>query len=118
MTIHPKSTHTVRDRRRSIPAPSSLSRQEIIREIQGRLAVPQKQIRAIFELMLDDIIARLASGGSVELRNIGVFRIKKRRARLGRNPKLPGSEVVIPPQATIRFRAGKELLERLKVLPG
>ncbi len=79
--------------------------------------MPQKEIRAILEMMLDGIAARLAVGGSVELRNIGVFRIKKRRARLGRNPKQPGSEVIIPAQAAIKFKAGKILLELLKRLP-
>jgi nucleoid DNA-binding protein len=118
MTSKPFATNSSRPRPHpSKPARGNLSRVEIVRTIRRQTAIPQKEIRAILELMLDGISSRLAAGGSVELRNFGIFRIKSRRARLGRNPKRPGSEIVIPAQAVIKFKAGKEVLQLLNQLP-
>ncbi|MBR7137479.1 MAG: HU family DNA-binding protein, partial [Clostridia bacterium] len=46
---------------------------------------------------------------TIELRNFGVFEIKVRKSRKGRNPNKPKNEVVIPERAVVKFRAGKEL---------
>jgi nucleoid DNA-binding protein len=45
----------------------------------------------------------------VELRNFGVFEVKLRKARVGRNPNRPEHDVPIPPRAVVKFKAGKEM---------
>ena len=50
---------------------------------------------------------------NIELRNFGVFEIKVRKSRKGRNPNKPEIEVAIPERVVVKFRAGKELRERI-----
>jgi nucleoid DNA-binding protein len=58
---------------------------------------------------LDHIAEALAKGNKVELRNFGVFEVKIRKARVGRNPKRPQKVVPIPARAMVKFKAGKEM---------
>jgi nucleoid DNA-binding protein len=54
----------------------------------------------------------------VELRNFGVFEVKIRKARVGRNPNAPATDVRIPPRAVVKFKPGKEMREAvLKLTP-
>ena len=67
---------------------------------------------------LDQITETLAKGGKVELRNFGVFEVKIRKARTGRNPQKPENVVSIPARAEVKFKAGKEMrAEVLKLTP-
>jgi nucleoid DNA-binding protein len=54
----------------------------------------------------------------VELCNFGVFEVKIRKARVGRNPKSPAKDVPIPARAMVKFKAGKEMrAEVMKITP-
>jgi len=60
----------------------------------------------------------VAQNETVELRNFGVFEVKVRRARVGRNPNAPAKDVRIPPRAVVKFKAGKEMRDEvLKLTP-
>ena len=67
-------------------------------------------------MTLDIILDALAEGRNVELRNFGVFEVQKRKARVGRNPNRPETDVVIPTRAVVKFKAGKEMKNGLKQL--
>ena len=58
--------------------------------------------------MLGNIVEALRRGEKVELRGFGSFRLRRRDARRGRNPKT-GSRVDVPPKLVSFFRPGKEL---------
>ena len=58
----------------------------------------------------------LVAGRNIELRNFGVFEIKVRKSRKGRNPNKPEVTVAIPERVVVKFRAGKELRERIAKL--
>ncbi|MBI5384830.1 MAG: integration host factor subunit beta [Verrucomicrobia bacterium] len=78
----------------------------------------QLQVLAIIQKTLDHIAAALATGQKVELRNFGVFEVKIRKARVGRNPNRPEVDVPIPQRAIVKFKAGKEMREAvLKLTP-
>ena len=60
----------------------------------------------------------MAKGGRVELRNFGMFDVKIRKSKVGRNPTKPKIEVPIPACAMVKFKAGKEMREAvLKLTP-
>src|SRR6266568_3322640 len=60
----------------------------------------------------------LAKGDKVELRNFGVFEVKVRKARIGRNPNAPAADVPIPERSVVKFKPGKEMrAEVLKLAP-
>ncbi|MCR4338194.1 MAG: HU family DNA-binding protein, partial [Candidatus Omnitrophica bacterium] len=59
------------------------------------------------------IVDSLARSEKVELRNFGVFKIKERRARSGRNPRT-GESVPVPPRKVVVFKQGLEMKHRIK----
>jgi DNA-binding protein HU-beta/integration host factor subunit alpha len=54
----------------------------------------------------------------VELRNFGVFEVRTRKARVGRNPNNPTQTVQIPPRAVVKFKPGKIMSARVERLAG
>jgi nucleoid DNA-binding protein len=73
---------------------------------------------AVVQKTLDYISESLANGGKVELRNFGVFDVKIRKARVGRNPNRPEIDVPIPARSMVKFKAGKEMRAQvLKLTP-
>ena len=70
-------------------------------------------------LSLNDYISdAVAQGKKVELRNFGVFEVKVRKARVGRNPNAPETDVPIPERAVVKFKPGKEMREAvIKLTP-
>lgn len=78
----------------------------------------QEVVLAIVQKTLDIILETLARGQTVELRNFGVFEVKVRKARVGRNPNAPEADVPIPARAIVKFKPGKEMREEvLKLTP-
>lgn len=80
--------------------------------------VNQEVVQTIVQKTLDIISDAVAQGETIELRNFGVFEVKLRKARIGRNPNDPENDVPIPPRAVVKFKPGKEMRERvLKLTP-
>ena len=72
----------------------------------------QRDVERIVSTVFEEITAALARGDRVELRGFGAFSVKKRDARIGRNPRT-GEAVPVPEKAVPFFKAGKELRERM-----
>lgn len=72
----------------------------------------QRDIEKIVNSILNEMVEALKKGGRVELRGFGAFSIRKREARVARNPK-NGKEVSIGERHAIYFRTGKELREKI-----
>jgi integration host factor subunit beta len=71
-----------------------------------------EEIEKIVGTFFDEIAARLASGGRVELRGFGAFSTRERDARKGRNPRT-GESVSVPSKRVPYFKPGKEMRARL-----
>jgi nucleoid DNA-binding protein len=95
---------------------SNLTKREIVLSIYDKTALPQKDVQLIVQLCLDSIHQALVAGRDVELRNFGVFEVQVRKARVGRNPNKPETDVTIPERAVVKFKAGKELKKQLKLI--
>ena len=76
-----------------------------------------RDIERIVDVVFEQIGSALARGDRVELRGFGVFSIRARGARVGRNPRT-GDEVAVPSKIVPHFKPGKELHERLNLLDG
>lgn len=76
----------------------------------------QKDVAEVVHRLLDLLAEALARGERVDLRNFGVFEVRFRRARVGRNPRKPTVPVVIPAHPTVKFVAGKKLGNRVAPL--
>jgi nucleoid DNA-binding protein len=96
----------------------SLTKHDLVIRISEETGIIQTQVFDVVQKTLDYIAEALAKGGKVELRNFGVFQVKIRKARVGRNPKKPATDVPIPARAMVKFKAGKEMkTEVLKLTP-
>ncbi|MEA3328565.1 MAG: HU family DNA-binding protein [Candidatus Omnitrophota bacterium] len=73
----------------------------------------QVDIKRIVQRMLNQIIVSLEQGETVELRNFGVFKVKSRRGRMGRNPRT-GEEVPVPPKKVAVFKPGLIMKQKVK----
>ncbi|MDB5409505.1 MAG: ihfB [Rhodospirillales bacterium] len=72
----------------------------------------QRDVESIVTAIFDEITAALARGDRVELRGFGAFSIKRRDARLGRNPRT-GDSVNVDEKHIPFFKTGKQLRDRL-----
>ncbi len=72
----------------------------------------QKDVERIVGTIFDEIINAMAAGDRVELRGFGAFSVKKRKARLGRNPRT-GEAVDVAEKHVAFFKTGKLLRDRL-----
>jgi nucleoid DNA-binding protein len=87
------------------------------RKKQERQPVEQRLVFDVVQKTLDGITHALANGQKVELRNFGVFEVKVRKARIGRNPNAPSTDVPIPARSVVKFKAGKEMRAEVLKLP-
>ena len=96
----------------------TLTKRDLVVRISNETGLVQQQVFDVVQKTLDHIAGALAKGDKVELRNFGVFEIKIRKARVGRNPNAPATDVPIPARAMVKFRAGKEMrADVLKLTP-
>ena len=72
----------------------------------------QRDVEVIVTAIFDEIAAALARGDRVELRGFGAFSVKRRDARIGRNPRT-GDTVRVAEKHIPFFKTGKQLRDRL-----
>lgn len=87
----------------------TLTKRDLVMRISGETGLVQQQVQDVLQKTLDYISEALSNGDKVELRNFGVFEVKVRKARVGRNPNRPETDVPIPQRAVVKFKAGKEM---------
>lgn len=93
-----------------------MTKRDLVVRISAETGLIQSSVTDVVQKTLDYIADELAAGRDVELRNFGVFEIKVRKCRKGRNPNRPEETVPIPERSVVKFRAGKELKERVAEL--
>ena len=72
----------------------------------------QRDVEVTINAILDTITNALARGDRVELRDFGVFTVKKRNARTGRNPR-NGERVAVSEKVVPTFKTGRDMHHRL-----
>ena len=72
----------------------------------------QRDVERIVSTIFDEITAALSRGDRVELRGFGAFSVKRRPARIGRNPRT-GESVQVAEKHVPFFKSGKQIRERL-----
>ena len=85
-----------------------MNKAELIHAAAMQADVSKKDAEAVLTAALDAITAALAEGEKVQLVGFGSFELKKRAARLGRNPKTKEA-IEIPASVVPTFKAGKAL---------
>jgi nucleoid DNA-binding protein len=87
----------------------TLTKRDLVLRISEDTGQVQQHVFDIVQRTFDHIIKALAKGEKVELRNFGIFEVRVRKARLGRNPTAPGVKVAIPERCAVKFKAGRKM---------
>ena len=85
-----------------------MNKAELISAVAMKADVSKKDAEAVLTAALDTITEALAEGEKVQLVGFGSFELKKRAARLGRNPKTKEA-IEIPASVVPTFKAGKAM---------
>lgn len=89
-----------------------MTKKEIVRSISEKLNMTQLKTKELVQNVFDCIAETLVEEGRIELRNFGVFEVRKRAARKARNPRT-GDEVLVKERHVVVFKSGKALEDAL-----
>lgn len=92
-----------------------VTKKEIVKTISEEIGLTQLKTKKIVQKTFDAIVETLVEEGRIELRNFGVFEVKRRAARKARNPRT-GDRVDVPEKSVVTFKPGKEMEERVRKL--
>ncbi len=90
-----------------------MTKKDIVAKVAEQSGVKQIDVKKVVQKTLDCVMESLIAGQTVELRNFGVFKVKSRKGRTGRNPRT-GQEVPVPPRRVVVFKPGLEMKKRVK----
>ena len=90
-----------------------MTKKDIVLKITDMTGIKQVDVKTIVQQTFNVIVESLTRNEKVELRNFGVFKIKERRARFGRNPRT-GASVPVPPRKVVVFKPGLEMKQKIK----
>ena len=91
----------------------ALTKKDLVLAIAKETEITQVEVKLVVQRVLDHLIANLKEGKTVELRNFGVFKVRQRAPRRGRNPKT-GQEVPVPSKRVVVFKPGLLMRQDIK----
>ena len=83
-------------------------------EVARKSGLKKKDTKILLEAFVQAVEQALIEGESVKLMDFGVFAVKDRKARQGRDPRDPQKTFEVPPRKAPIFRAGRSLKERIR----
>jgi DNA-binding protein HU-beta len=93
-------------------APATLTLKHLAAEIADAHEISKKQADAILSDAISLVVKNLKKGARIRLSGLGIFQVRKRAARMGRNPAT-GEQIKIKASKKVAFRAAKELKEAI-----
>ena len=90
-----------------------MTKKDIILKVADNTNLKQIDIKKVVQKTFDFIIEALVRGEKIELRNFGVFKVKQRKSRTGRNPRT-GQVVPVPPRKVVVFKPGLEMKSKIR----
>ncbi len=90
-----------------------MRKRDIVLKISQDTGIKQVVVKEVVQRTFDTILAALREGKRIELRNFGVFQVKRRKRRIGRNPKT-GQVVPVPERQTVVFKPGLDMKQTIK----
>jgi len=90
-----------------------MTKKDIILKVSDDTNLKQIDVKKVVQRTFDCIVEALTRGEKIELRNFGVFKIKQRKSRTGRNPRT-GQVVPVPARKVVVFKPGLEMKKKIK----
>ncbi len=91
----------------------ALTKKDLVLLVARETGITQVDVKRVVQRTLDHLIGNLKAGTTVELRNFGVFKVRQRAPRRGRNPKT-GQEVPVPSKRVVVFKPGLLMRQGIK----
>lgn len=91
-----------------------MTKQDLVNAAANAAGVTKKAAAEVLEAMLECITKSLKKGESVTVTGFGTFRVSKRAARTGVNPRNPSQKIKIPAMKLPAFKAGKSLKDAVR----
>jgi len=89
-----------------------MTKKDVVLRISDETGIKQLVVQKVVQKALDGIIDALNQGDKVELRNFGVFKVKQRKSRMGRNPRT-GEAVPVPARKVVVFKPGLKMKKKI-----
>lgn len=90
-----------------------MTKKDIILKVSDETKLKQIDVKKVVQKTFDCVLDALVRGEKIELRNFGIFKIKERKSRTGRNPRT-GQTVPVPPRKVVVFKPGLEMKKLVK----
>jgi len=91
-----------------------MTKQDLITAIASAAGVTKKTANQSLDAVLESITKELKKGKNVTITGFGTFRVSKRAARTGVNPRNPSQKIKIPAMNIPAFKAGKSLKDAVR----
>ena len=90
-----------------------MTKRDLVVRISKETGIIQEDVHTVIQKTLDYIVDGLVEGNTVEFRNFGVFEVRERKQRIGRNPNRPEHVVTIPARKVVKFKPGKIMRQKI-----
>ncbi|MFA6129736.1 MAG: HU family DNA-binding protein [Candidatus Omnitrophota bacterium] len=90
-----------------------MTKKDIVLKVSDESNLKQIDVKKVVQRTFDCIVDALVRGERIELRNFGVFKIKQRKSRTGRNPRT-NQVIPVPPRKVVIFKAGLEMKQKIR----
>jgi nucleoid DNA-binding protein len=90
-----------------------VTKKDLVRSVCTSLDIDPKLAQVAVQEVLDTVLETIATEGRIELRNFGIFEVKRRAARKARNPRT-GEQVDVAARFVVTFSPGKEMRQRIE----
>jgi len=85
-----------------------MTQSQVSTYLSEKVGITKKQAKTTLETLTDLVVRELKREGSLRLAGLGIFRKRKTKARIGRNPAT-GEQIKIPARTRLRFTPAKSL---------
>ncbi|MCK4916921.1 MAG: integration host factor subunit beta [Candidatus Omnitrophica bacterium] len=90
-----------------------MRKRDIVLKISEKTGIKQVKVKEVVQMTFDTLLEALKEGQRIELRNFGIFQVKTRKKRIGRNPKT-GEVVPVPERKIVVFKPGLDMKKHIK----
>ena len=91
-----------------------MTKQDLIASIAAAAGITKKTAILALDAFVDYVTKELKRGQNVTVTGFGTFRVSRRKARAGVNPRNPTQRISIPPMNIPAFKAGKSLKDAIR----
>ena len=94
------------------PAAPTIPLSKMIAELADKTEMPKKAVAGLFDEFVQLTVKHLKKGNKVRITGLGILQVRKRAARMGRNPAT-GEAIKIKASKKVAFRVAKDLKEAI-----